>query len=82
MQRLRRSFYWYGMHQDAIQYVSTCNVCKKVKKQSRKSKASLVNFAPSYVNERLHIDIYGPLSTSKEGNKYILTMADGFSRFV
>jgi len=34
------------------------------------------------VNEVLCIDLLGPISISKNKNKYILTMFDQFSRFV
>ena len=83
LQRLRRSFFWYGMHDDAVQYIKSCETCLKNKKTKRKPRAKQVLYSPGYVNQRLHLDIYGPINpVTNNGNKYILTMIDGFSRFV
>ncbi len=32
--------------------------------------------------ERIALDIFGPLPTTKQGNKYILTVTDYFTRWV
>jgi len=36
----------------------------------------------SAMNQRVHMDLFGPLKTSDQGNKYILCMTDAFSRYV
>lgn len=83
MERMRRSFYWYGMSMEAERYVQTCAVCLKNKKRSRKFRARRVAYSPGYVNQRLHLDIFGPIAPiSGQNNRYILTMIDGFSRYV
>jgi hypothetical protein len=33
-------------------------------------------------NERLHIDLYGPLKTSAAGNHYLVVMTDAFTKYV
>jgi hypothetical protein len=33
-------------------------------------------------NERLHIDLYGPLKTSAAGNHYVVVMTDAFTKYV
>ena len=35
----------------------------------------------SYVWQRVHVDLVGPLATTDANNKYILTCIDSFSRF-
>ena len=83
LQRLRRTFFWYGLHNDAVMYVASCSKCLKNKKRRKKPKAKLGSYTPGLVNQRLHLDIYGPINPkSEKGNRYILTMIDGFSRFV
>jgi hypothetical protein len=32
-------------------------------------------------NQRLHIDLIGPLKTTSSGDKYVMVMTDGFPKF-
>jgi hypothetical protein len=32
-------------------------------------------------NQRLHIDLIGPLKTTSSGDKYVMVMTDGFTKF-
>ena len=36
---------------------------------------------PNQPNERVHIDLFGPLKTSSEGNKFILVITDAFTKY-
>lgn len=80
--RVRDCAYWYGMREDVAQYVRSCARCNVSKKTSRKPKQSLHSFHAGYPMERVHIDILGPLQTSRSGNKYLLVMVDQFTKWI
>ncbi|CAB0001492.1 unnamed protein product [Nesidiocoris tenuis] len=81
-QRVASKFYWPGMLRDVKEYVKACPKCALFKDCGQK-KPPLGEFRePSEVFEAISIDIVGPLPQTPDGNKYILTILDQFSRFV
>jgi transposase InsO family protein len=80
--KARKLFYWPNMVTDIKQYVTNCLLCQK-RKPGLKNKSALGKF-PQIVrpNNTLGCDLIGPMSTTENGNKYVLTMVDHFSRYV
>ena len=74
-------YYWPKMYQNIADYVRSCAVCQSVKKQTQQRPAPLVNMPIAETFSRIHMDILGPLTTSKEGYKYILLIVDSFSKW-
>ena len=33
-------------------------------------------------NQRIHMDLFGPLKTSQSGKKYIMVVTDAFTKYV
>ncbi len=81
MNRVKRSFYWYGMGTDSKTYVETCAVCNKNKKPRVKPKAGMKNYHAGSPMERVHIDILGPLPETDRKNRYIFVMIDQFTKW-
>lgn len=80
--RLTEHVYWDGIREDVARYVKSCTKCNKNKKAHRKARHSLQSFHAGYPMERVHMDILGPLQTSKKGNKYLLVMVDQFTKWI
>ena len=40
------------------------------------------NYHAGIPMERMHLDILGPIPTSESGNKYVLVMADQFTKWI
>lgn len=80
--RIRRNYSWKGMKKDIENYISKCDKCQKnkstraIKMPLQLTKLSVQPF------DKIVIDIVGPLPTTLNGNKYILSMVDDLSRFV
>ena len=75
-------YYWPGIHTDVDKYIKRCPVCQQVK-GTAPPPAPLQSLPLCLQrNERVHIDLLGPLKTSEEGNKYVLCMTDAFSKVV
>ena len=82
LDRLKETFYWYGMTRDSDIYVKQCSVCNKNKKRNRTPRSPLGTYHAGYPMERNHIDILGPFTPSRSGNIYILVMGDQFTKWV
>ena len=70
------------MQSDILEYVCTCCRCNRNKKPRVKPRASLGCFHAGAHMERVHMDMLHPFPQSEWGNKYILVMADQFSKWV
>lgn len=74
-------YYWPGMSRDIEKYIRACNVCQKFKTPKLHKYGKLQPIQSSEIFERIHTDIMGPCKPSGNGNRYILTAIDGFSRY-
>lgn len=74
LERVKRSFYWYGLTADVLHYVATCAMCGASKKSARKSRAALQSYVCGAPLDRLHLDFLGPFPASVNNNKYILVI--------
>ena len=82
-ERMIHSYWRPGMDTDINNQLSSCEKCQKTKVDKRAttnflSPLPLCN-AP---NQRVHIDLFGPLKTSGSGKKYIFCMTDAFNKYV
>lgn len=82
LERVKRSFYWYGLTADVLHYVATCAMCGASKKSARKSRAALQSYVCGAPLDRLHLDFLGPFPASVNNNKYILVITDQFTKWV
>jgi len=74
--------YWREtMRQDVIQFIKECTDCAR-RKIGHKAKAPLgeIPVATKFLDV-VSLDIVGPLPVTENGNKYLLTFVDHFTRF-
>lgn len=82
-ERLKLYCNWPNMFQDINEYIQKCKICQINKIQRPIPKAPLqITDTPREVWEKIAIDIVGPLTTTLEGNKYILTCQDMLSKYL
>ena len=83
MERLRSVFWWPNMTEDVAQHVKQCQTCQKVSTSGTTPPAPLEPLpVPSKTNERIHIDLFGPLKSSQAGNTYVLVITDALTKLV
>ena len=75
-------FYWFRMKSDIESWVKQCNECCSRKPNPGKKHAKLKQYLVRAPLERVAMDICGPFPRSRKGNKYILVIADYFTKFV
>lgn len=64
-------------------YVSACLKCAYYKDTGRKNLGKLNSIEKIPIPmHTIHIDHVGPFETSQRGNKYLLVIVDGFTKFV
>ena len=79
--RIRQRFYWPGLQNDVRAYVNGCEKCTKRKDPNMTKKAPLQAVRSGYPMERIAVDILGELPLTEKGNKYILVLADYFTKW-
>jgi transposase InsO family protein len=79
---MKEKFFWYNLTKDVTNYVTTCDVCSRNKKNSRYGKCPLTEYQAGAPMERVHIDFMGPLPKTARGNEHILVMVDQFTKWV
>src|SRR6266498_3525130 len=67
------------MRNDIKEYAKTCFQCQQ--RGSTKQNNQKKTIPPTDIFKRWGIDIVGPLSTTREGNRYIVVVMDYFSRW-
>ena len=73
--------YWYKMVYDVRFWIQSCDVCQRRKQQQPTPKAPLQIQVSGVPNERVAMDILGPLVETTQGNKYVLCITDYFTKF-
>jgi hypothetical protein len=79
--RLQSNYYWPGMSNDATNFVKTCRTCQLSKTPKPAKQPLQLLEVCDRANQRLHIDLIGPLKTMSSGDKYVMVMTDGFTKF-
>jgi hypothetical protein len=79
--RLQSNYYWPRMSNDATYFVKTCRTYQ-LSKTPKPTKQPLQPLEVcDRANQRLHIDLIGPLKTTSSGDKYVMVKTDGFTKF-
>ena len=81
IRRVRERFFWQTVDHDVTLFVRTCATCNTMKHQ-KKNRAKLTSFHAGIPNERVHLDFLGPFVCSSQGNKYILSIVDQFTKWI
>jgi transposase InsO family protein len=78
---VQSNYYWPGMSNDATNFVKTCMTCQ-LSKMAKPAKQPLQPLEVcDRANQRLHIDLIGPLKTRSSGDKYVMVKTDSFTKF-
>ena len=78
---VKERFYWPGHHKDTQNWCRNCATCSARKNPPQKPRAPLQSIRTGYPLQMVATDILGPFPESKTGNKYILVVADYFTRW-
>eukprot|EP00731_Ephydatia_muelleri_P026537 Em0018g637a len=79
--KVRERFYWVGQRKDVAAWCSGCLSCASRKPPPAKLRAPLQLDPAVRPLQRVAMDIMGPLPETSRGNKYILVIADYFTKW-
>lgn len=82
LQRVQRSYYWPGMRRDIYEYVKKCGACQRYKATNLKPPGLLQTPVMQQRFEVIAIDLFGPLPTGPQGERWIFIIEDTASRWV
>ena len=82
LKNVQYRYYWVGMKEDVRSFIRQCTACCKRKTHGKKRKAPLQQRRSGSPMERIALDILGPLPLTYDGNRYILVVADYYTKFV
>ena len=79
LQRIGASYYWSTMSRDVTEFIRNCGPCQHANRPPKN--AALTPWpATSKPNERVHIDLFGPLRGDPI-YKYVAVITDAFSKW-
>ena len=80
--RALKNVYFPGMLAHATALLRTCAACQTKSPNSKDQRALLQPSMSGYPFQKLSLDFVGPLPPSSNGNTYILTVLDTFTRWL
>ncbi|CAF1310430.1 unnamed protein product [Adineta ricciae] len=83
LHKVRTKFWWPNMRQSIEQYISSCILCSQFNIVRSKPEGHLRSFEPpAEVFQVMHMDFWGPVPTSSQGNRYVIVLTDNLSKYV
>src|ERR1051325_2100811 len=78
-EKLKERYYWPKMYESVIQYIKSCDNCQRRGKPNRREELKPIKVGKPF--HRIGIDIKGPLSVTKKGNRYIIVAMDYLTKW-
>ena len=82
LSRLKQRFYWPGHFNDVHNWCRSCVNCNTRKLSAPARRAPMGTITAGYPMQIVATDLVGPLPESENGNRYILVVADYFTRWM
>ena len=81
-ERLLQSYFWPNMDADISRHTTACQRCQ-ARRRDIKPIHNLLSPLPqcTEMNQRVHMDLFGPLKTSAQGKKFVLCITDAFTKY-
>jgi hypothetical protein len=79
IQRTLARYYWPSLGKDITEYIRTCDTCQRRGKPTRTESLHPIQVGQPF--DRIGIDIVGPLTVTKDGNRYIITATDYLTKY-
>jgi hypothetical protein len=80
--KLHKTVYFSGMYCWVNETLQRCETCQVKKGSIPKQRGLLVNHVTGYPFQKISKDFVGPLPRLKNGNQYMLTVSDCFTRWL
>ncbi|XP_076247766.1 uncharacterized protein LOC143187432 [Calliopsis andreniformis] len=79
--KVRQRFYWITCRQDVVEWCRKCTTCTAKKGPRERGAGVMQIYNVGAPFERIAMDVVGPLPKSSSGNRFLLVVADYFSKW-
>ena len=79
---IRRRFFWFEMGKHIRDYVRLCEQCQRRKNTNINPKWPMTVFGVGFPNERVTLDLCGPIKCASNPYSHILIICDVFTKYV
>ena len=79
--RIKQRYYWHRCSQDVKDWCRKCDLCAARKKPQKTPRGPMKKYNVGAPLERIALDILGPLPETNNSNKYILIVADYYTKW-
>ena len=79
---LRRRFFWFEMTKAIRNYIRSCEACQRRKNVNLNPKWPMQLYGVGFRNERVTLDMCGPIKFAKVPYTYLLIICDAFTKYV
>jgi len=81
-EHLLQSYFWPNMDKDISRHIQACQRCQARRKDVRPVPNLLTPLPQcTALNQRVHMDLFGPLKTSNLGKKYVHCLTDAYTKY-
>ena len=77
-----KNLIWHGMRRDVKSYINSCDCCIKMDEKRMSSHIQKYTTSEYGIMQCISVDAIHMPNKTKNGNKYILTVIDSFTRYV
>ena len=81
LRKIQQKYYWLGQRKDVEEWCRQCKVCASRKSPSTHPKAPMQTYTSANPMDGVAMDLLGPLPVTPQGNRYILTIEDYFTKW-
>ena len=81
VERIRSRAYWPRVTETVKRFCERCEQCQRKKAPAKSPRAPMKTYVSGTPNERVQIDILGPLVETYKSNKYLIVLTDCFTKW-
>ena len=82
-ERIAAEFWWPRMVEDVAEHIRACDACNAARQHTRQHDSGITPLPqPARPNDRVHIDLFGPLRNEDDQQRFIMVITDAFSKIV
>ncbi|KAG7197658.1 hypothetical protein KM043_016479 [Ampulex compressa] len=83
LRRIVTNYQWSNMYNDILNYVKSCKECQRQKTNRKPTRMPLcITDTPEHFNDKIAVDVVGPLQETSKGKRYILTIQDQLTKYL
>ena len=81
LERIRSRAYWPRVTETVKRFCERCEQCQRKKAPAKSPRSPMKTYVSGTPNERVQIDILGPLVETYKSNKYLIVLTDCFTKW-